>query len=162
MKHLRSGSRGFSLVELMVAMLIGLVIVLGAGQLFLNGFLNFQKIEELSDKQAALTFAADVLLSDVRRSESPPDVSPDGDELTVVVNGESKRYYLDELDGGWSIYVQVDSDSPQPIVGGFQGSGAFSVSEIETGLIEMSFDLVGEDEDIVFHAMNRTAAVAGS
>lgn len=155
-------NNGFSLVELMVAMVIGLVIILGAGQLFLSGFQSFRQVEILGDKQAALTFASDVLLRDVRRSENLPVVSQGGDELTVVVDGESKRYYLDELDGDWSIYVQVDSDSPQPIVGGFSDASAFQVNEVSTGLVEVTFDLVGEPGSIVFHAMNRTEAVGGT
>ncbi|WP_163577695.1 PilW family protein [Halomonas faecis] len=149
---------GFSLVELMVALLIGLVIILGAGQLFLTGFQNFRKVEELGDKQAALTFAADVLVREIRRSEKP--VEADDDELIVYIDGESRRYFLSESSGEWSLYVQVDSDSSQPVVDGFQGSDAFSVEEPSSGHLRVTFDLVGEKESIIFHAMNRTEAVA--
>ncbi|RUA22878.1 prepilin-type N-terminal cleavage/methylation domain-containing protein [Billgrantia gudaonensis] len=62
-------SRGFSLVELMVALLIGLVIILGAGSCFSRGS-EFQKVERVEDKQAALMFAADVLIRDIRRADS--------------------------------------------------------------------------------------------
>ena len=159
---MKKHNSGFSLVELMVSMVVGLIIILGAGQLFLNGFQSFRQVEMLGNKQAVLTFASDILMRDVRRSENLPFVSQGGDELTVIVDGESKRYYLDELDSDWSIYVQVDGGSPQPIVGGFSDASAFQVNEVSTGLVEVTFDLVGEPGNIVFHVMNRTEAVGGA
>ncbi|WP_438584008.1 PilW family protein, partial [Billgrantia desiderata] len=59
---------GFTLIELMVALVIGLIIILGAGQLFLMGFQTFRQIELLSNKQAALTFATETLIRDIRRA----------------------------------------------------------------------------------------------
>ncbi|WP_399498923.1 PilW family protein [Streptomyces sp. P17] len=47
---------GFTLVELMVAMAIGTLITLGAGQLFLTTFQTFKKVDELSRKQESLVF----------------------------------------------------------------------------------------------------------
>ena len=41
---------GFTLVELMVAMAIGTVIILGAGQLFLTTFQTFDKVRDLSNE----------------------------------------------------------------------------------------------------------------
>ncbi len=65
-----SRQAGFSLVELMVALVIGLIIVLGAGQLFLTGIQSFRQVELLGNKQAALTFAADTLIRDIRRGNN--------------------------------------------------------------------------------------------
>ncbi|NVF16202.1 PilW family protein [Vreelandella maris] len=58
MKH---SQRGFTLVELMVAMAIGTVIILGAGQLFLTTFQTFQNVDKVSRKQEALVFAVSAL-----------------------------------------------------------------------------------------------------
>ncbi|MEA2120276.1 PilW family protein [Halovibrio sp. HP20-50] len=58
MKH-RQG--GFTLVELMVAMAIGTVIILGAGQLFLTTFQTFQTVDQVSRKQETLIFAVSTL-----------------------------------------------------------------------------------------------------
>ncbi len=68
--ELKGASRqtGFTLVELMVALVIGLIIILGAGQLFLMGFQTFRQTELLSNKQAALTFATETLIRDIRRA----------------------------------------------------------------------------------------------
>ncbi|APX94544.1 hypothetical protein BWR19_17315 [Halomonas sp. 1513] len=60
---------GFSLVELMVAMVIGLIIILGAGQLFLTVFQTNRQVQTLSEKQAAVNFAVEVILRDVRRAD---------------------------------------------------------------------------------------------
>ncbi|AMC99278.1 PilW family protein [Halomonas chromatireducens] len=153
---------GFSLVELMVALVIGLIIILGAGQLFLMGFQNFQQLRVISDKQAALTFASDVMARDVRRAESV-EIGSGGHELAVVVDGESYIYNLEEFNGGWSLYLQYDGNS-EPVVDGFQDDESFSVAEvvdidIAPGFFEITFKLVGEEDDIVFHVRNRREAV---
>lgn len=65
-----SHQAGFTLVELMVALLIGSVIVLGAGSLFLTTLQTFQKVDELSRKQEAMIFAAHTLSRDIRLSKT--------------------------------------------------------------------------------------------
>ncbi|WP_163558322.1 prepilin-type N-terminal cleavage/methylation domain-containing protein [Halomonas sp. NO4] len=133
---------GFSLVELMVALLIGLVIILGAGQFFLTGFQNFRKVEELADKQAALTFAADVLLREIRRGDYDSDkytISPsvNGDSYSIVYEGEPV------VDGLYDDSDIVDESSWPYVI----------------TLKLKSNNEKGYDE-FVFHAMNRTEAVA--
>lgn len=58
MRHIQ---RGFSLVEMLVAMAIGTVITLAAGQLFLTTFQTFQTVDKISRQQEALVFAANML-----------------------------------------------------------------------------------------------------
>ncbi|WP_246009072.1 PilW family protein [Vreelandella nanhaiensis] len=60
---------GFTLVELMVAMVIGSVIILGAGQLLLTTFTTFERVDALSRQQEALIFAAQTLTRDIRRGQ---------------------------------------------------------------------------------------------
>ncbi|MCE9683042.1 PilW family protein [Halomonas alkalisoli] len=151
---------GFSLVELMVSLVIGLVIILGAGQLFLTGFQNFQQLRVISDKQAALTFAAEILLRDVRRAEEV-SIGGGGNELIVKADDETYVYSLDESSSGWSLYLSYNGNS-EPVVDGFKNSGSFRVEEkddIAVGFYEIIFQLFGEAESIVFHVMNRTDAV---
>lgn len=57
---------GFTLVELMVALLIGSIVVLGAGSLFLTTLQTFQKVDELSRKQEAVIFSAHTLSAGLR------------------------------------------------------------------------------------------------
>ena len=42
-------NNGFSLVELMVALVVGLIIILGAGQLFLTVFQTSRQVETLGE-----------------------------------------------------------------------------------------------------------------
>lgn len=58
MRHVQ---RGFSLVEMLVAMAIGTVITLAAGQLLLTTFQTFQTVDKISRKQEALIFAVSML-----------------------------------------------------------------------------------------------------
>tara|TARA_B100000700_G_scaffold99155_2_gene111588 strand:- start:7184 stop:7717 length:534 start_codon:yes stop_codon:yes gene_type:complete len=162
--------RGFSLVELMVSMVIGLMIILGAGQLFLNGFQSFRQVEALGDKQAALTFSADVLVKDIRRAESVggiegTDVGKNGQLEINFSDGSIRTYYLDKPDyedrDVWSLYLDEGVGSPQPVVDGFRSGSAFSAEKVGAvgGLYLVTFQLVSESNDIKFYAMNRTAAV---
>ncbi|QTP56412.1 prepilin-type N-terminal cleavage/methylation domain-containing protein [Billgrantia sulfidoxydans] len=75
--HAPHQQSGFTLIELMVALVIGLIIILGAGQLFLMGFQTFRQTELLGNKQAALTFATETLIRDIRRANVDPVSGPE-------------------------------------------------------------------------------------
>lgn len=65
---MRQHQQGFTLVELMVAMVIGTVIILGAGQLFLTTFQTFQTVDKVSRKQENLIFTAQRITSEIRQN----------------------------------------------------------------------------------------------
>ncbi|MEC7296443.1 MAG: prepilin-type N-terminal cleavage/methylation domain-containing protein, partial [Pseudomonadota bacterium] len=60
---------GAGLVELMVAMAIGTVIALGAGQLFLSTFSTFSAVGELSRKQEVAVFLTQILAEELRKED---------------------------------------------------------------------------------------------
>lgn len=179
--------RGFSLVELLVALVIGLIIILGAGQLFLTGFLNFRQVQLLGDKQSALTFASETLVRDIRRAKtdctSAPDcISFNGGELTLFVANRddvagcdpgdevTKTYWVREADGENVMQVRMDCDglsSPinEPITGGFSTSGFSAQPGAVDGVWLLTFDLLSnarnpaDSESIVFRVVNRTTAM---
>lgn len=64
---MKQHQQGFTLVEIMVAMAIGTVIILGAGQLFLTTFQTFQNVNKVSRKQEALIFAVSTLTEEGRK-----------------------------------------------------------------------------------------------
>ncbi|RBI67820.1 prepilin-type cleavage/methylation domain-containing protein [Vreelandella sulfidaeris] len=64
---MKQHQQGFTLVEIMVAMAIGTVIILGAGQLFLTTFQTFQNVDKVSRKQEALVFAVSTLTENGRQ-----------------------------------------------------------------------------------------------
>lgn len=182
----RSG--GFSLVELMVAMVIGLIIILGAGQLFLTVFQTSRQVETLSEKQAAVNFAVETLLRDIRRAD-PSDMDWNGERLRmeVVNRGDTascdfgdpvrKSYRLseDEEEGGqgFSLMLAVTCNlAEEP--GGFEelvaGLSDFRVDDgkEDKGVWIIYLDLIPTDrssvnnDGLIFHAVNRTAAVTSS
>ncbi|TDX24208.1 prepilin-type N-terminal cleavage/methylation domain-containing protein [Modicisalibacter xianhensis] len=87
----RSGMRqgGFTLIELMIAMVIGLIILLGASQIFLASQQSFERVEQLNDRQEVLRFLADSVSLDVRTADSNMEVTNAGSTLTLLY-GESR------------------------------------------------------------------------
>ncbi|WFE70778.1 prepilin-type N-terminal cleavage/methylation domain-containing protein [Halomonas sp. M1] len=128
---------GFTLVELMVAMAIGTVIILGAGQLFLTTFQTFKKVDELSRKQEAVVFATTVLANDYRKSENKRD-------YTYILSKTTDN--PEEC----SIRARRNGGSPQPIIGGlapYKDEG-----ECDTGrFVSLAKGLDGEDLDGFYH-----------
>ncbi|WP_311064869.1 prepilin-type N-terminal cleavage/methylation domain-containing protein [Halomonas sp. DWK9] len=59
--------RGFTLTEVMVAMAMGLLIVIGAGQLFLGTLHTFRHVDTLSRQQEALVFAVSTITHTLRQ-----------------------------------------------------------------------------------------------
>ncbi len=64
-----SRQAGFTLIELMVALFVGSLVVLGAGYLFLTTLQTFQTVGELSRKQETVIFAAHTLSVGIRQSK---------------------------------------------------------------------------------------------
>ncbi|MGM0694656.1 MAG: PilW family protein [Pseudomonadota bacterium] len=180
---------GFSLIELMVAMVVGLVIILGAGQLFLTVFQTNQQVEKLGEKQSAVNFAVESLLSDIRRSQNTPSWNDSDNELSLTVPNRGdvstgcdpgdpvdKVYRLSDSEvssqAGWALEMgqsctgAVEGSDFQQVVAAFTSTG-FDVddSNRDDGIWVITFELMATDEDdgspdpLVFHAVNRTAAV---
>jgi hypothetical protein len=63
------GQRGAALVELLIALVVGLVVSLGATQLYIAGKHTFDKSRLLGLKQATVNFAVDSLISDLRSAK---------------------------------------------------------------------------------------------
>lgn len=177
--------RGFSLIELMVAMLIGLVIVLGAGNLLMTVFNTRDQVETLGEKQAALNFAVESLVRDMRRATdfvvegsgeeieiTLPDSSRDGcedQEVPIktywVEEGELDDYYLN-----LKLVCSGDEQWQEELVGGFSGP-LLVKEEVDAGLengkdygVRVTFNLKstdgeGETDSFSFYAINRGKVV---
>ncbi len=169
--------QGFTLVELMVAIVIGLIISVGAIQLFLVSKSSFDRVSALADRQETLRFVFDVISLDIRTASGysagasvltlsfgsgvrPDDPYCSPGELSVVEYSLSGSD-LDvdyACDGGG-----VDGSNKQPLVGGLE---SFSPSELPTGVaIEILFpEIPGESEELrtfSFQVTNRESVMAG-
>ncbi|MGH8539721.1 MAG: PilW family protein [Stenotrophobium sp.] len=68
---LRHGQSGLTLIELMIALVIGLLIIAGVGEVFLAGRASYSVQQRLSDLQENGRFALHFLQSDIRRAGYP-------------------------------------------------------------------------------------------
>ncbi|MDW7746181.1 PilW family protein [Halomonas sp.] len=92
--------KGFSLVELMVALLIGLIVLLGAGKVFITGLQSFQRMEALAKRQEILRYVVDVMSDDVRSAFNASSQNPNtaSTEVRVVDSGSAVEIeYFDAL-----------------------------------------------------------------
>jgi len=182
---------GFSLVELMVAMVIGLIIILGAGQLFLTVFQTNRQVEMLSEKQAAVNFAVETLLRDIRRADQSEDpISWDGEVLSLTVSNRGdialpcapgdpvKKVY--RLSGeqvsdreGWALEMgqacsgETINGYSQIVTSLEEGGFNVDVIDADAGVWLVTLTLMptgqgGTEDQLIFHAVNRTAAVTSS
>jgi prepilin-type N-terminal cleavage/methylation domain-containing protein len=153
-------SAGFTLVELMVALVIGLIIVLGAGQLFLMGKQTYDRVVDLSSRQESLRYLTDILSLDIRTA-SGVDLG-DGSAITLEY-GTGMRPDDPHCSGGGlvsveytksndEILIEVQCDGPgsygpEPLVGGVAdfSAGGGGLGYV---LISVEFDAIrGEDQE---------------
>jgi type IV pilus assembly protein PilW len=169
--------QGFSLVELMVALVIGLIITLGAGQLFLMGLQSFRQVEQLSERQQSLRFLSDVMSLDIRTASS---VSGEDDELELRYapgSREADPYcssssdilkVLYNFDSEGSVRVRYScSDDPdtlsssEVLVSGL-GNVSFSPGELYV-VVSIGYEGSGGDggeNDFTFRVARRTPIAA--
>ena len=169
---------GFTLVELMVAMAIGTLIILGAGQLFLTTFQTFKKVDELSRKQESLVFITGVMIQDIR-SAINVDVESDAAAIGLLVSSAGsrcdedenleKRYFLSEKNGKFSLSVSRKCDGEsrwhtEPLVEGFYDDSeeSFSFEDLDDGLYQMTIRLATQNgesyEEHMLRIQNRAEA----
>lgn len=152
---MRQRQSGFTLVELMVAMAIGSVIILAAGQLFLATFQTFKSVDELSRKQENLIFIAHMVTNEIRQQGAG--------RYTLMCAVEQERC---------SCTVADQNENGQPLVSFNKDLSAEELSNScaeeqhplgeevavdgETGhLYRVSLPLEQDGEAIVFHVARR-------
>lgn len=76
-------AQGFSLIELMIALVIGLIVVLGAGQLFITAKQTYDQMDALSIRQQSLRSISDFLSLDIRTASIVNDNGGDDRVLSL-------------------------------------------------------------------------------
>lgn len=102
---------GFSLIELMVAMTIGMILTLLIGQIFINSKQVFSSTDNLGRLQENARFALGLLTRELRSSTYKSD--PRAPRATVFPIGTAPS--LMSIDGGTTV--------PDTLMVAFQGSG---------------------------------------
>jgi type IV pilus assembly protein PilW len=83
---------GFTLVELLVAMLLGLFLILGVGSLFLTGQRNFRTSNALADVADSTRVAFELMSRDIRGAADTGCDSTSG-RLANVLNNQSVAWW---------------------------------------------------------------------
>ncbi|WP_447044405.1 PilW family protein [Vreelandella sp. H-I2] len=130
---MKQRQHGFTLVELMVAMTIGTVIILGAGQLFLTTFQTFQTVDKVSRKQETLIFAVSTLTEAGRKGEIgdyaivPDERSSDsGTRHFCVLQDEAQNQPVVDL-------AQVDDATACPTLSEYSGNDVSRIIRLSIG-----------------------------
>lgn len=90
----RSPARGFTLIELMIAMLLGLVVISGVTSIFIANQRAYKTNEALSDVQEGSRIGFEMLARDVRAAGLTGCDSTSG-RVANVLNGGSTLWYAD-------------------------------------------------------------------
>ncbi|QNI04138.1 prepilin-type N-terminal cleavage/methylation domain-containing protein [Halomonas sp. SH5A2] len=155
--------RGFTLVELMVAMVIGTIIILGAGQLFLTTFQTFQNVDQISRKQENLIFIAQRVTQEIRQS------GHDHDNPRFILECEVEQV----KEKAQCTCTVSDTDRDQPLVSFPRDLSRDDISnqcaELAYELIEpvpnndalyrVSLPIENNGESIIFHVAHRDAVL---
>ncbi|WP_043531603.1 PilW family protein [Litchfieldella xinjiangensis] len=174
-------NQGFTLIELMIALVIGLIIILGASQLFVVSHASYQRVEMLAARQEALRFLVDSLSLDIRSADT---FFVTGDVLSLSYgSGRENDPYCSSAglsaveyardSGAINLKVTCDNGivSTEPLVGSSNADALLSVEELvfrELGgrsvRNEVTFNaLEGEDDTsrhFEFVVTNRHAALS--
>ncbi len=168
--------KGFSLVELMIALVIGLVISLGAFQIFFSGKQSFEQVASLGERQEALRLVVDSLSYDIRSATSF-GIAGDEDQLEVFhldkpnnsMCAGSSNYSVSYYQSDGAIYADpVDRTNPSAPAS-CADSGAFVIGIGDIGFtylpassgVIVTVTLVDDDgrlddEVVVFRVANRS------
>lgn len=142
---------GFTLVELMVAMAVGSIIILGAGYLFLTTFQTFKKVEEISRKQETLVFSAFAIIDGVRGGDDGG--SGYSIECAWAEDEQACKCDIDDVEKSQPILsFEKDVVEDQCASGPVDPSKS---SDTYDYLYEVNFPFENDGEPITFHVANR-------
>lgn len=105
----RKYERGFSLVELMIALLLGTLVVAAAGGIFLANRQTFRSTDSLGRVQEGMRTAFELMARDIREAAGNP--CSNGVPLANVVNNPTSRWWtnLENWGGGIEGYTGTEA-----------------------------------------------------
>lgn len=108
--------RGFSLVELMVAMTIGFIVLAGVGYLYLESRQAFRSMDNLSRMQESARYALEIMSRDIRMAGYRGCASSSGAFHNTLNKGTESAYNFglpingyDAAGAGWSPALPSDA-----------------------------------------------------
>lgn len=143
MRMRRRGQQGFSLVELMVALLLGLLVVAGGLQIVSTITQTFRATERLAERQNQLIAVTELLALDVRTAEALA-LEDDDDTLAVELPGTRRADYCSNP-GTAPFTVRYFQDGQDLILDLEDCDGTQEV--LASGIAVIDFNLLGDDEE---------------
>ena len=111
---------GFTLIELMIAMILGLVVIAGVTSVFLAGQQSFRTNNALADVQDGSRIAFELMARDIRSAGLSSCDSSNG-RIANVLNGGNTNWYAD---WGNPVHGYFDGSTDDPAISGITGVGA--------------------------------------
>lgn len=130
--------RGFTLIELMIAMLLGLIVIGGVISIFLANQQTYRTNEALSDVQEGARVSFEMLARDIRVAGLTGCNTTSG-RVANTVNNSSTNWFLNWNDA----LLGYDDASTDPALSGISGAGApvantSSIHILTTGSVDTS------------------------
>lgn len=136
----RARQRGVSLIELMVALTIGLILIAGASQIYVKSHATYETNDSIARLQETARYAMNVVETDVRManfwglSKDPSDISGRanqiGDPRATVASGDPVNYCGTNFAADLATNLQGDNNGTLPANQG--GTGFLSKSRDAT------------------------------
>ena len=174
---LQNNVRGYSLIELLISMAIGLFILAGVVTVMLDGKRNFNHQDEISYLQENARFIKDTLSRDIKMAgyagcgilEATPvnTLNPPADTeyaLGEVAGGSEyvSGAWVPVLAGEWTSITGIDTGSDTLSLGGIFGAGARLAKAMPntSGVLKVITPTFLEDGDIMFISDCKDSAIA--
>lgn len=114
-------SRGFTLIELMIAMVLGLIVVAGVSSIFLANQQTYRSNEALSEVQDGARTSFEMLARDVRAAGLAGCNTTSGRGVFAAA-GYAANWYTDW--GTTKVLLGYDNATTDPAITGLTGNGA--------------------------------------
>lgn len=136
-KGVETKTRGFSLVELLVTLVIGLLLIGGVGVVFLSSQQAVNEAQSLSRMQENLRFAADYLVRDVRNAGFR-----DEGALTIA---QFRALGDNPPAGSTTPYVSLENDGRRVTVR-YAGRGDCNDQFADLGIVQNTYEVLRGNE----------------
>lgn len=145
-RPLFSPQAGFTLVELLVAMVIGLLVMVGAAQLFISSQQSFRFQSALADMQDTGRFAMDTLSHELRQADYSGGCAPNQTtvHLRNVANASNPPHSLEAWSDASTTAFAADLTNPLAGQHGLAFRGALIT---RTGFADESLEISSVDSD---------------
>ena len=121
LSHRVESEQGFSLVELMIAMTIGLIILAGVGYMYMESRQSFRSMDNLSRMQESARYALEIMSRDIRMAGYRGCASSTGTLFNTLNNKTTTAYNFGVPINGYDATAAAWSPALPSDTGGLSG-----------------------------------------